>query len=318
MSDLHSYIPKRPKRFFNVKDVYKKLCMESKAFLSVFFHTITLHDKDLIPAEKRLKFNEKLTKEQVNQCKFIFESSIRRREKLESKAEKLLTLLLIFTPLFSALVTYIFSKDVQYGLLTIMFYCTLGFSAFFVFIAFIAIFRSRKVGDIEEPFISTIIDHNNDKLHEYSLTREGFGFLYCAINNQVRNDYVADFVRAAEYFILMNLIFLMISVLTFSVIISSSNSKPPIPLNETTHTEIQNVTKSIENVGSSINRTAFQIIKMNSDLADQLKIQSDLYEMILNTSEKQSEIADHQRALFNTLMDKPKEDTPNTLQGHAR
>jgi hypothetical protein len=243
---------------------------------------------------------------------------IRRREKLESKAEKLLSLLLIFTPLFSALITYIFSKDIQYGLFTIMFYCTLGFSVISVLIAFIAIFRSRKVGDIEEPFISTIIDHENDKLHKYSSKREGFGFLYCAINNQVRNDYVADFVRAAEYFILMNFIFLMISVLTFSVIISSSNSKPPIPLYETIHTEIKNVTNSIENAGSSVNLAASQIIKINSDLADQLKMHSDLYEMILNISERQNEIIEDQRALFNTLMDKPKEDTSKTQQGHAR
>jgi hypothetical protein len=79
MSDLYSYIPKRPKRLFNVKDIYKKLFKESKAFFSVFFHTIILYDKDLIPPEKQLEFKEELTKEQVDQCKFIFESSIRRQ-----------------------------------------------------------------------------------------------------------------------------------------------------------------------------------------------------------------------------------------------
>ncbi|WP_319406137.1 hypothetical protein [uncultured Desulfosarcina sp.] len=316
MSDLHSYIPKRPKKLFNIKEICEKLCKEAKAFFCVFFHTITLHDNAILSSEKPLEFKEEITKEQVDQCKYFFESSIRRREKLELKAEKLLSLLLIFTPLFSALITYIFSKDIPYGLLTIMFHCALGLSVFSVLIAFIAIFRSRKVSDIEEPFISTIIDHGNDKLHEYSQKREGLGFLYCAINNQVRNDYVADFVRAAEYFILLNFIFLMISVVIFSIIISNSNKKPPISLNEIIHTEIKNVTNSIENVASSVNQMSYKIKEINDYFTDQLKTQSNLFEMILKISEKQNEIINDQIALFNLLMENPKEETSRTQQKH--
>lgn len=260
MSDLQSYIPRRQKRISGFKNILRKLSKESKSFFCAFLHAITLYERTLTPSTKQLEFEDELCKEQVDQCKYIFENSIRRREKLETKAEKLLSLLLIFTPLFSALITYIFSKEIQHGKLILFFYIALGISIFSVLVAFISIFRARKVSDIEEPFLPTIVDYENDKIHKYSETREGLGYLYCAINNQVRNDHVADFVRAAEYFILLTFSFLIISVLIFIAIIPTTNEHYKSPIsNEYNMHEIKNSSNSIYNLSSSIELTASQI-----------------------------------------------------------
>lgn len=325
MSDLQSYISGRQKRLSSFKDIFRTLSKELKAFFNAFLHTIMLYDGKIEPPKKQLDFESELTKEQVDQSKLIFNNSVRRREKLESKAEKLLGLLMIFTPLFSVLVTYLFSVKIHSNLLRIFLYLALCISILSIFLALIAILRSRKVGDIEEPFISVIIDHENDKIHKYSAKREGLGYLYCAINNQVRNDHIADFVRAAEYFVLINFIFLIISVFTVVFIKTTSKDKTPASLHATIHSEMKNLTNSMDNIEASINVTASQIKEIkksldtnNNNLINYIDRQSKAIEIIMNISKQQNELADNQTMLIKNLKDSYKETTTNkTQQKHA-
>ena len=164
-----------------------------------------------IPEKKYPSAKERFSSEQREQCKEAFEDSQKRMDKLEDKALVLFKTSTLIIPLCGAVLGFLLKKsfysDSEWQWTLIVFSILW---ALFLTSAVIATFRARNIRELQSVGIEAIIDTENEKLHEYDKERDGFGLLWCAKMNDAVSDLKTDFIRAAQMFISISMIFLLI------------------------------------------------------------------------------------------------------------
>lgn len=163
------------------------------------------------PEKEYPSAKEKFSSEQREQCKEAFEDSQKRMDKLEDKGLELFKTSTWIIPLCGAVLGFLLKKYFVSGSRwpwTLIVFSILWAS--FLTSAVIATFRARNIRELQSVGIEAIIDTENEKLHEYDKERDGFGLLWCAKMNDAVSDIKADFIRAAQMFISISMIFLLI------------------------------------------------------------------------------------------------------------
>jgi len=163
------------------------------------------------PEKKYPSAKERFSSEQREQCKEAFEDSQKRMDKLEDKALALFKTSTWIIPLCGAVLGFLLKKSFFYGSgcqWTLIVFSILW--ALFLSSAVIATFRARTIRELQSIGIEAIIDTETEKLHEYDKERDGLGLLWCAKMNDAVSDLKADFIRAAQMFISISMIFLLI------------------------------------------------------------------------------------------------------------
>ncbi len=196
----------------------------------LLWHVLVPVERDLRDPEKRLPTipTEELGKEVMLIAKEMYEESQKRFYSIQTKAQQMLGYLSFITPLITALLVFVW-KTFRSTISTIMFWLLVG--AFFVTIillvlVLLSILRCLSVTSLMIPFIDIVYDTKQHKYHDYSSAREAHVFLECALYNQVRNDQIADFLKAAQVFLGLALGFLILTSMVVATVVIINSFKP--------------------------------------------------------------------------------------------
>lgn len=201
----------------------------SKAFLEylimikyLLWYVLTPVEQELRDPKRRLPDlpPEELEKNLRLISKELYEESLKRFDNIQTKAQQMLGFLSLIMPLFTALFVYIWNtlrptvSPIIFWCLTVVFFLTIITLVLVLF----SILRCLSVTSLMTPFIEVVYDTKRNKYHDYSPAREVHVFLECALYNQVRNDQLADFVKAAQVFFGLALGFLILTSLIVATI----------------------------------------------------------------------------------------------------
>lgn len=150
-------------------------------------------DPDSLPEPKVT-----VTTEQVAECQWIFDQGEERREQLEQKAQWAFALILFLVPVLSSVIVYLMKESVS-GTRSYWWAAVLiGFSALFLFMAFVSVVRAVSVQGRQTLFLEAMADLSDGQVRTYDTGFHARGLLWCASVNTAMNDHLAQFVKGAH------------------------------------------------------------------------------------------------------------------------
>lgn len=144
----------------------------------------------------------KIRGDQVAVCREIAAESVARLDKLEQKSTTLLSVIAVVAPLTASAAVFIKQQSLPKAAGAI----TLGLDVLAtvaVLLAFVAVLRALAVRGHQALFLNTVIDPESDRIRDYDEDFYGRGLLYTAAHRQAVCDHIADFVRAAQVFLVL-------------------------------------------------------------------------------------------------------------------
>jgi len=154
-----------------------------------------------------------ITKDQLALCQAIYDEAKERDDKLGQKSTFMLSSIAILVPIVISTLIYIgtvATLSSQWRLFTLV----IGtISLIFLFLGFLGTFRSLLVRSYDVLYLQSVIEFSKKEIKQYSTDVHGRGLLWCATKCTAMNDHKADFVRAGQLFIVLSILFLLISSL---------------------------------------------------------------------------------------------------------
>lgn len=189
-----------------------RILLQQAGSLASTFWVLTRHT--LWPFEDSPKPHTPLTREQplgsiskemLQVCQHVADVATARLNKLESKANGLLALIAVVLPLSASAAVFIRSNTLPGWLatITVVVYC-LALASFLL--ALWASLRALAVQGWDELFLNAVIDPKKDAIREYDADFFGRGLLHVASSAQAMCDHIANFVRAAQVFLVAGVV----------------------------------------------------------------------------------------------------------------
>ena len=139
-------------------------------------------------------------------CHFLVNDSEARQAKLESKATGLLSLIALVIPLTASAAVFIRQNQMPPQTAVV----TLGLNLFAMLcfiVGLLAALRAVSVRGGSTLFLNAVIDPDADQMRSYSADFFGRGLLHAAATRQAICDHIADFVRGAQVFLVLGVLF---------------------------------------------------------------------------------------------------------------
>ncbi|WP_338826205.1 hypothetical protein MTBGP_06950 [Moorella thermoacetica] len=195
---LYDYLPQRPEKVKFGKSIVNFVLMIIYLLGCIFIPV----ERDLRKPNIELPTlpNEELGEKLKPISKGIFEQSQKRFNDIQTKAHQMLGFLSLLTPLITTLLVYVwntFRSMFLFGFLIGGLFITI----ILLILVLLSIMRCLSVTSIMIPFVEVVFDTEQNKYLDYSPARETQVFLECALYNHVRNDQLAEFVKAAQVFL---------------------------------------------------------------------------------------------------------------------
>jgi hypothetical protein len=129
----------------------------------------------------------------------MYEEANSRIKAVQEKAQKLLGLVGIFTPIYSAFFVYAFNKVSPLSLpVRISLIIIVSISIIVLILSVFAALRSLSVTHFMTPFLLMVLDPKEGKYKELSKTHIGREFMQYANHNQVQANHQTEFLRASQ------------------------------------------------------------------------------------------------------------------------
>lgn len=263
------YFAKRPNRQPLSLKTFKR---EGAIIWHLFRHTLSSYDSNLpeLPALTRDNPKGSIQKEQVELCRLVYDTEEHRREKLEEKSTAALSLVAVLTPFIVSAAVYMASSSgfaVRERGFALVIY---ALSFLSLLIAFIASVRATGIRARPSLHIHSVIGPETDVIKEFSPDYFGRGLLWCASVNSAVNDHIADFVRAAQMFLVFSVIFLVFGAVPL-VFLLHPDSEP-----QDLKKAVQAESAALQQISVSISRAADASTQLEKDRAQIEKIEGDL------------------------------------------
>lgn len=211
MDKMIDYIPKKPKKI-SFKLATKKVFVN---FCYLVTNLFSFYEQEPCPPKQQFPdintFEDKDAEKYLNSCWKIFDSSRERTQGIQTKAQQLLGFISLLSPILIGTIAYIFKQNEflqQPYLIPLMSF--FGFVIIILFLTLWAILRCISVKVAYAPFVFSVIDPQNGCYKCYSAANECVMLLDCAIYNEVMNDLIAEYLRAAQYLFGLALTLLLI------------------------------------------------------------------------------------------------------------
>jgi hypothetical protein len=139
-------------------------------------------------------------------CELLASDAEARLSKLEGKATGLLSLIAVVIPLTASAAVFIQQNDLP----MVPKAATIGLNvaAMLAFLlALVAALRAVAVRGHQALFLNAVIDPASDEVRVYNDNFYGRGLLHVAANRQAICDHIALFVRAAQLFLVLGVVF---------------------------------------------------------------------------------------------------------------
>lgn len=195
-----------------------KLVNLKKAVSKVFYFIALVVGMYDTQAQNPTKFTSvnptgEISKDQLALCQAIYDEAKERDDRLGHKSTFMLSSIAILVPIIISTLVYISTITTlshQWRLFTLV---IATISLIFLFLGFFAAFRSLSVRGYDTLYLQSVIDIPKKEIKHYSADTHGRGLLWCATKYTAMNDHKADFVRASQLFIILSILFLLISSL---------------------------------------------------------------------------------------------------------
>jgi hypothetical protein len=223
--------------------------------------------------------------EQVELCRLVYDTEEHRLEKLEAKSTAVLSLMAVLTPLLVSAAVYIASssgfaaKERKFALVL----CTLSF--LLLLIAFIASVRANLIRARPSLHIHSVIDPKTDVIKPFNSDYFGRGLLWCASVNSAVNDHIADFVRAAQLFVVFSVILLVFAAAPVLVML-----KPAAKPQEITGT-VQVQSAALQEISGSMTKTSDALAQLEKDRGRMEEIERNLSALQIKIAELEKQVA---------------------------
>ena len=146
--------------------------------------------------------------------------------------------------------------------------CALSFLS--LLIAFTASVRATGIRARPSLYIHSVIGPETDVIKEFSPDYFGRGLLWCASVNSAVNDHIADFVRAAQMFLVFSVMFLVFGAVPL-VFVLHPDSEP-----QDIKKALQVESAALQQISVSISRAAEASTQLEKDRARIEKMEADL------------------------------------------
>lgn len=206
--------PRPPlRRKLSVRETWRSVCGLTKTFAYLVGHTLGSFEQDPEPASVQISDSVPSGRFDAGTLAIsqaISASSIARLEKLEQKATTLLSVIAVVAPITASVAVFIKQQalPVWASNFTLIFDVA---GALIVLMAFVAALRALAVRGHQELYLDAVIDRNTDSVRPYSDDFWGRGLLWTAANRQAVCDHIADFVRAAQVFLVVGVVLLVLA-----------------------------------------------------------------------------------------------------------
>jgi hypothetical protein len=157
-------------------------------------------------------------------CESLASDSEARLEKLEAKATGLLSLIAVVIPLTASAAVFIRQNELPAvpGLVTLGIVMLAMLS---LLLGLVAALRAVAVRGHDALFLDAVIDKNADRVRDYNADFFGRGLLYVAASRHAICDHIGDFVRAAQLFLVLGVLFAAAAAIP--VLFYIRNEAPP-------------------------------------------------------------------------------------------
>lgn len=169
------------------------------------------------------------TAEQREIAKGIYDESVTRRETIDGKAARLLSLVTFLVPVTASVSLYTISTAVGDCALVAVRVAALA-SIMFALLAFHATFRAGRVQEFFGLGRNALVDENS-RVREYASGVDDYrarGYLWCGLANGEVNDRIATFTRAAELFVWVSVALLCLAAFAAFCGVRSKESQPQV------------------------------------------------------------------------------------------
>jgi len=206
-----------------------------------------------------------ITEQQLPICQSIYDEVNARNAALEAKANSMVAVIAILTPLIVSAVVYIQSiKSSTNGFLVL----TLV-SLLFLLVALLAAYRTLRVTSHQQMYLDSIIDMKTKEIREFSPNRHGRGLLWCATMNTEAYNLKTDFVRASQIFILISLllVFCASALLMFSPT-PNQIVQPSDARNREIAASSSDIAGELKSINTNLSMTAEKLRETNQILSE--------------------------------------------------
>ncbi|MBC9786603.1 hypothetical protein H1S01_19345 [Heliobacterium chlorum] len=210
MAKIIDFLPNRPQK----KPLHKAIKGYFRSIKYLIKHLFISYDNEPTKPKLELPTYEKLSEQDAEKylphCKEIYESSVERFSAIQNKAQQLLGFISLSSTVIGGLIAFAYKDKTSYSTIEYHLILTLFASVvIFSFLSLLAIYRCIRVKSHYKPFISAIIDFEKVDYNQYKASKCCYDYLDCAIYNEVINDHIADFLRAAQMLFLLSLTLLL-------------------------------------------------------------------------------------------------------------
>jgi len=228
---ITDFLPKKPAPVkVKIKDWPGLIRKKVWTMIVLTYHLFILYEiSPRDPNKEYPKNSSEFSQDQRRQCLEIFKRSEHRVEILERKASTLFQTVNIMSPLFIAVMAYLWKNTRDLSLENTIILISLTVPGLLCLLG--AIFASLRVNYIRSlyvPGLQAIIDTEKEALYKYDAQRDGYGLLWCANMNEATSDLRADFLRAGQMLISLALFLLFFLSVTTIFLIKPQASKPTI------------------------------------------------------------------------------------------
>jgi hypothetical protein len=277
------YFAKRPGRRPLSLKTFKRL---GAIFWHLFCQTLSSYDSSLpeVPALTRDDPKGCIQKEQVELCRLVYDTEEHRREKLEEKSTAALSLVAVLTPFIVSAAVYMASSSGfgfrERGFALVAY----ALSFLSLLVAFIASVRANGIRERPSLHIHSVIGPETGVIKEFSPDYFGRGLLWCASVNSAVNDHIADFVRAAQMFLVFSVMFLVFGAVPL-VFVLHPDSEP-----QDIKKAVQVESAALQQISVSISKAAEASTQLEKDRARIEKMEADLSALRSKVAESEKQV----------------------------
>lgn len=281
-----------PSRYFAKRPGPRRFSLETlkqsgRTVWHLFRHTFASYDPNPPELTALTSDNPKgsIQKEQVELCRLVYDTEEHRHEKLEEKSTATFSLLAAITPFIVSAVVYMatssaFAAGERRFALVIF---ALSFVS--LLIAFLASVRATGIRAVTSLHIHSVIDPKTDFIKPFNPDYFGRGLLWCASVNSAVNDHIADFVRAAQVFLVFSVILLVFAAAPVLVIL-----KPTAKPQEIRGT-VQVQSAALQEISGSISKTSDALTQLEKDRVRMEEVERDLSALQVKIAELEKQVA---------------------------
>jgi hypothetical protein len=266
-----------PSRYFAKRPTPRRLSWETlkqsgRTVWHLFRHTLASYDPNPPELTALTSDNPKgsIQREQIELCRLVYDTEEHRHEKVEEKATATLSLVAALTPFIVSAVVYMATSSAfsarERGFALVIF----ALSFLSLLIAFIASVRATGIRAVKSLHIHSVIDPETDVIKAFNPDSFGRGLLWCASVNSAVNDHIADFVRAAQMFLVFSVILLVFAAAPVLVMLKPTSQPQEI----TGNVKVQSA--ALQEISGSMTKTSDALTQLEKDRAQIERMEGDV------------------------------------------